>query len=132
MIRTGDALTTFDMAAESVLQAAARTLARRDSEFKHQRRLMSGGVCEATAFAAAGYSVTGVAFPLGNYHNAATSIPDPEGGVGAEYIRLSDFFGGVDLLTEAAVSVEARAETPAADRLGPVPDEVRARLMTGR
>ena len=132
VIRTGDALTTFDMEAESVLQSAARTLAKRDAEFKHQRRLMSGGVCEATAFFAAGYSVTGVAFPLGNYHNATTSIPDPEGGVGAEYIRLSDFLGGVDLLAEAAVSVEARAETPAADRLGPVPDEVRARLMTGR
>ena len=131
VIRTGDALTTFDMDAESVLQSAARSLAKRDSAFKHQRRLMSGGVCEATAFSAAGYSVTGVAFPLGNYHNATTSIPDPEGGVGAEYIQLSDFLGGVDLLAEAAVSVTVRDETPAADRLGRVPDDVRARLQAG-
>ncbi len=132
VIRTGDALTTFDMRAEGVLQSAARKLAKRDSAFKHQRRLMSGGVCEATAFSAAGYVVTGLAFPLGNYHNATTGIPDPEGGVGAEYIQLSDFLGGIDLLAEAAVSVEARDETPAADRLGPVPDEVRQRLRTGR
>ncbi len=132
VIRTGDALTTFDMEAESVLQSAARALAKRDPAFKYQRRLMSGGVCEATAFSAAGYSVTGMAFPLGNYHNATTSIPDADGGVGAEYIRLSDFLGGVDLLAEAAVSVSARSETPAADRLGPVPDDVRARLRAGR
>ena len=130
VIRTGDALTTFDMEAEGVLQSAARSLAKRDSAFKHQRRLMSGGVCEGTAFSAAGYSVTGLAFPLGNYHNATTSIPDPDGDVGAEYITLSDFLGGVDLLAEAAVSVSGRDKTPAADRLGPVPDEIRSRLQS--
>ena len=132
VIRTGDALTTFDMDAERALQAAARSLAGRDAGFKHQRRLMSGGVCEATAFSAAGYKVTGVAFPLGNYHNATTSIPDVDGGVGAEYIRLSDFLGGVDLLEETARGVSKRDDTPAAARLGPVPDEVRARLEAGR
>ena len=131
VIRTGDALTTFDMDAEIVLQAAARSLAMRDSAFKHQRRLMSGGVCEATAFSAAGYSVTGLAFPLGNYHNATTSIPDADGGVGAEYIRLADFLNGVDLLAETAGSASRRGRTPAEDRLGPVPEEVRSRLRAG-
>ena len=130
VIRTGDALTTFDMDAERVLQSAARSLAERDSAFKYQRRLMSGGVCEATAFSASGYTVTGLAFPLGNYHNATTSIPDPDGGVGAEYIMLSDFLGGVDLLAEAATSVSSRDKTPAANRLGRVSDEVRARLQS--
>ena len=89
---------------------------------------MSGGVCEATAFAAFGYLVTGLAFPLGNYHNSTTKIGDPEGGVAAEYIELSDYLGGVDLLTEAARSA-ARPDDASPRRLmGDVPDEVRRRL----
>ncbi|MYB48310.1 MAG: M28 family peptidase, partial [Dehalococcoidia bacterium] len=96
VIRTGDALTTFNSEAERVLTAAVASIQGREPEFKAQRQLMSGGVCEATAFSSAGYAVTGVAFPLGNYHNATTVIPDPEGGVAEEYIRVSDYLGGVE------------------------------------
>ena len=89
---------------------------------------MSGGTCEATAFAAFGYSVTGIAFPLGNYHNATTEISDPEGDVGAEYIHRSDYLGGVALIEEAARSAAAGAGTKARWSLRPVPDDVRKRL----
>ena len=129
VIRTGDASYTFDGHAEQVLRAAGVRLRERDGDFKTQRQLMSGGTCEATAFASFGYQTTGIAFPLGNYHNATTRVPDPDGGVGAEYIELSDFLGGVDLIAEAARGGSAGRETaPGPWTLGQVPDEVRARL----
>ena len=125
VIRTGDALTTFDGNAERTLTAARDAIRERDPDFQCQRQLMSGGVCEATAFALYGYPVTGIAFPLGNYHNATTAIPDPEGGVGAEYIALSDYLGGVALMAEA---MRRAGDAPAARRLGDVPPDVRERM----
>ena len=83
-------------------------------------------MCEATAFSLAGYAVTGVAFPLGNYHNATTTIPDPAGGVAEEYIRVSDFLSGVELLAEAATLPVGWDKNPS--RLGDVGDDVRERL----
>ena len=128
VIRTGDALYTFDADAEQVLIVAREAIRKRDPEFKSQRQLMIGGVCEGTAFALFGYRVTGLAFPLGNCHNATTSISDEGGGVDAEYVRLSDYLGGVDLLTEAVRSVGDRGDSPARRRMRKVPEEVRARL----
>ena len=130
VIRTGDALTTFDWEAERVLTAAAASIRRRNPDFKVRRQLMTGGVCEATAFSMAGYSVTGVAFPLGNYHNATTTIPDPDGGVAEEYIRVSDYLGGVELMAEAAITgVEGDGAT---SRIGAVTKDVRERLRRSR
>lgn len=136
IIRTGDAAYTFDADAEQVLIAARESIRGRDPEFKCQRQLMSGGTCEATAFAVFGYHATGIAFPLGNYHNAtipidagrSARIPDPDGGVDAEYIRLSDYLGGVALIAEAAVSVAKRNDSPTRQRLRQVSDEVRRRM----
>ncbi len=129
VIRTGDALYTFDAEAEQALIVARESLRERDPEFKSQRQLMSGGVCEGTAFAVWGYRATGMAFPLGNYHNATTNIRDQESGIGAEYIRVEDFLGGVDLLTEAALSVPRRFDSPARERVREVPDDVRQRML---
>ena len=130
VIRTGDALYTFDAEAEQVLIVARESIRQRNPDFKSQRQLMSGGVCEGTAFAVWGYRATGMAFPLGNYHNATTGIRDPESGIGAEYIRVEDFLGGVELLTEAAKCVGKRNDSPARERVREVPDDIRAR-MTG-
>ena len=96
VIRVGDARTTFDADAEAYLATARDRLASA-GEFRSQRQLMSGGVCEATAFSAFGYRTTGMAFPLANYHNGS-----PGGSVAAESIALADFAGGVSLLAEAA------------------------------
>ena len=131
VIRTGDALYTFDAEAEQVLIVARESIRKRNPDFKSQRQLMSGGVCEGTAFAVWGYRATGMAFPLGNYHNATTGIRDPESGIGAEYIRVEDFLGGVELLTEAANCVSRRNESPASERVRQVPDEIRARMTDG-
>jgi endoglucanase len=127
VIRTGDASYTFDADAEQVLIAARERIRERNPDFQCQRALMSGGTCEATAFALYGYSVTGLAFPLGNYHNATTSILDPEGGVGAEYIRLSDYLEGVELIAETASSVSGCSNSPARTH-SQVPDDLRRRL----
>ena len=123
VIRVGDAGSTFDSDAESVLVRAREVLAERDDGFRSQRQLMSGGVCEASAFAAYGYRTTGIAFPLGNYHNGA-----PEGRIEAEYIHLEDYMGGVALIEEAARRVSDRVNTAFRRRLQSVPDEMRRRL----
>ena len=128
VVRTGDASYTFDADAEQVLIAGRESIRERAPEFRCQRALMSGGTCEATAFALYGYRTTGLALPLGNYHNATTSIPDPDGGVDAEYIRLSDYLAAVDLISEAAASVAKRESSPTRRRLRHVPAEVRDRL----
>ena len=125
VIRTGDAASTFDGRAEQALITARQRILERTPEFRCQRQLMSGGTCEATAFAMYGYSVTGIAFPLGNYHNATTDLRDPDGGVGAEYIALADFLGGVDLIAEAA---RESGGAPAERRLPDVGQDVRERM----
>ena len=98
VIRVGDRMTTFDHEAESVLHGAAnRVAARGDSKgFKVQRALMGAGGCEASAFKAHGYRVTGTSFPLGAWHNT-----EDDGSIKPEYIHVDDFNSGVELITEA-------------------------------
>ena len=124
VIRVGDAGFTFTADAEAVLIRARETIRERDKGFKCQRQLMSGGTCEASAFAVFGYQTTGIAFPLGNYHNGA-----PEGRIEAEYIHIDDYLGGVELLTEAALRVSDRANTAFRQRLREVPPELRQRML---
>ena len=124
VIRVGDAGFTFSADAESVLIRARETLKERDTGFKCQRQLMSGGTCEASAFAVCGYQTTGIAFPLGNYHNGA-----PEGRIEAEYIHIGDYLGGVELLTEAARCVSDRTNTFFRQRLREVPVDIRQRML---
>ena len=124
VIRVGDAGMTFSAEAEAVLVRARESLQAGNRGFRVQRQLMSGGVCEASAFARYGYRTTGLAFPLGNYHNGS-----PEGEVGAEYINIDDFLGGIQLMTEAAYRVEERENTAFAQRLGEVPEDLRQRLI---
>ncbi len=124
VIRVGDAGSTFDADAESVLIRAREALNEREGGFACQRQLMSGGVCEASAFAAYGYRTTGIAFPLGNYHNGA-----PEGRIEAEYIHVDDYLGGVALMEEAARRVSDRVNTAFRTRLKSVPEDMRRRLL---
>ena len=123
VVRVGDAGYTFDAEAESALIRARETLQSRPEGFNVQRQLMSGGTCEASAFALYGYRTTGIAFPLGNYHNGA-----PGGGIEAEYIHIDDFMGGIELMLEASYRVSDRANTGFRERLRQVPDEFRQRL----
>ena len=124
VIRVGDASFTFDAEAEGVLVKAREELMEGNPNFKAQRQLMSGGTCEASAFRYYGYRTTGIALPLGNYHNAT-----PDGGVAAEYIHINDFMGGVELMVQAARSVARRRESRPWLRMGGIPSHYRARLI---
>ena len=117
VILRGDASYTFYAESENILALAKKSLLAQDPEFKCQRQLMAAGSCEATAFAVNGYSTPGIAFPLGNWHNATTKIPDPEGGVGMEYISRSDFFNGTDLIFTSALVSYSKFSSPVKERL---------------
>ena len=96
VIRTGDRAATFDYEAEAYLGEAVHKIKSTNYDFKVQRQLMNAGGCEASAFKAFGYKVTGTAFPLGAWHNRG------ETGVEPEFISKDDFAGGVILIAEAA------------------------------
>lgn len=78
VVRLGDRRTVFDADGMQLLSdLAGRVLPQR-----HQRRIMDGGACEATAATAFGIPTVGLTVPLGNYHNQGL-----EGG--ADCLRLS-------------------------------------------
>ena len=125
VIRTGDRSTTFDNAAEAYLVSAAAAIRERAPEFKSQRQLMGAGGCEASAFSAFGYSVTGLAYPLGNWHNNG-----PDQTIAAEYISLEDFGNGAMLLAEAATRAGTAPSAASTTRLRePVGARERNRLL---
>jgi putative aminopeptidase FrvX len=92
VVRLGDRRGPFDPAATQVLtQVARRTLPKR-----HQRRIMDGGSCEASAALAWGLPAIGISVPLGNYHNQGLEGgPDCRGrnGPAPEFVHLDDVNG---------------------------------------
>ncbi len=113
IVRVGDRLSVFsprllrsiDLVCERVAGGPPPTASQKLSEapaWKWQRRLMSGGACEATAFCAFGYESACVCLPLGNYHNMG-NLDEVQAGRGEarierEFIARSDFDGLIDLL----------------------------------
>jgi endoglucanase len=89
VVRLGDRRTVFDPAALAVLTRVAETAL----PGRHQRRIMDGGSCEATAATAWGLAAVGLSVPLGNYHNQGfEGGPDcaaPEGPA-PEMVHLDD------------------------------------------
>ena len=77
VVRLGDRRTVFDAGGMQLLSE----LAERCLPGTHQRRIMDGGSCEATAATAFGIPTLGLTVPLGNYHNQGL-----EGG--ADCVRL--------------------------------------------
>ena len=60
---------------------------------KHQKRIMDGGSCEATAATIYGLTTIGITLPLGNYHNQGLEGgPDCRGQAGPapEFIHIDD------------------------------------------
>lgn len=96
IVRVGDRLSVFDPPLSEALRTAAERVGAETSDagFRYQRKLMDGGACEASAFCAAGYRASGLAVPLGNYHNASDHGP----GVAAEEVLIADYLAEVDLL----------------------------------
>ena len=106
IIRIGDRSTVFDAELSNSITDAARS-----AGLVHQRKLMDGGGCEATAFGAFGYRATGLCLALGNWHNrgnlTAVESGDHDAAVPMlEEISLDDFHGLVDLLLIAAAGLD--------------------------
>jgi hypothetical protein len=96
IVRVGDRMSVFAPTLTESLRVAAEAVGQRDPTFRYQRKLMDGGACEATAFCASGYRASGLAVPLGNYHNAS----DDGLGVAAEHVLVDDWQAEVALLVE--------------------------------
>ncbi len=96
IIRTGDRISTFNNSTEKFLIYSADNLQNKNKKFKYQRQLMSAGGCEASAFKAFGYKVSGLAYPLGNWHNRGA------GKIEEEYISVFDLLSGQSLIEEVA------------------------------
>ena len=105
IVRVGDAASIFDTGLTHALALAAKNRAERDPTFKFQRKLMDGGVCEATPFCAHGYRASGLALPLGNYHNQAFDSHD-QPCMGPESVKVDDFRCEIELLIELALHPE--------------------------
>lgn len=89
VVRLGDRRTPFDSGALQVLSDLALKILPQ----RHQRRLMDGGACEATATTAWGLPTVGITLPLGNYHNqgldGGMDCPNASGPA-PEFVHLDD------------------------------------------
>ena len=125
IIRVGDRTSIFDNALTYRLTQVAEQLVkqtkRRRSPFQYQRKLMSGGTCEATAFCDAGYTATCICLPLGNYHN----MNETTGRIDCETISRGDYLQLIQLLT-----VIAQQHHPPASSNTPETSEVPKTLPT--
>lgn len=102
VVRLGDRRTVFEPDALNVLTR----LARERLPQRHQRRIMDGGTCEATAATVYGLPAIGISVPLGNYHNQGfEGGPDarPAGGPAPEFVHLDDV-EGLTALCEALLA----------------------------
>lgn len=92
VVRLGDRRTVFHPGYLKVLTDVAQEVL----PGRHQRRVMDGGTCEATAAITYGLPAIGLSVPLGNYHNEGF-----EGGPGCraprgpapEFVHLDDIDG---------------------------------------
>ena len=92
VVRLGDRRTVFDAGYLRILSEVAEQVL----PGKHQRRVMDGGTCEATAVLAWGLPAIGISVPLGNYHNEGfEGGPDCAGarGPAPECVHLDDVEG---------------------------------------
>jgi len=111
IVRVGDRLSVFSPSLTNTISDLLISHAKKTPTFRWQRKLMPGGACEATAFAAFGYESTCLCLPLGNYHNmtaidetlaAAARNLRTRGAVAPEFIALDDFHSLVEMLLVAA------------------------------
>lgn len=96
VVRLGDRRTVFEPGAMGLLS----DLAEKHLPGKHQRRIMDGGACEASAATAYGLPTVGLTVPLGNYHNQSLEGgPDSRGpgGPAPEFVHIDDVSGLLQL-----------------------------------
>ena len=121
ILRVGDRLSVFSPALTNRLSELLSEHRKKYPRFKAQRKLMPGGVCEASTFSAYGYESTCVCLPLGNYHNMV-DIDGVMGGsrpanVGPEFISLDDYHGMIELLIFFAAQLDGQRVGRIVDRM---------------
>ncbi|MFN8584871.1 MAG: M20/M25/M40 family metallo-hydrolase [Dehalococcoidia bacterium] len=102
IIRVGDALHVFSPAMTQWMTSTAQELAVLGDGFRYQRKLMDGGVTEATAYDLYGYETGAACIALGNYHNAGARSK-----VAPETVDLGDLEGLVRLFVRMFETVPA-------------------------
>jgi len=100
VIRLGDRLSVFTPEIIYFMDACAENLKKKNPSFKYQRRIMDGGMCEATPFVNHGYMAGGISYPLVNYHNMENPLPDKPDRIAAEQLHLDDLYSGILLMYE--------------------------------
>jgi endoglucanase len=120
VIRVGDRRWIFDAGVTGALSRCADDLAQRVDGFSVQRRLMDGGVCEATPLSRSGRATGAVALPLDNYHNDGGKRLRPEA------VHLGDAENLVLLLTNLA-SQRCGAHAVVVDSVAALDDLLRSR-----
>jgi len=107
ILRVGDQIGIFDSHLTHRIGCLLHRHQKTFPGFRWQRKLMSGGACEASAFGAYGYTAACACLPLGNYHNMrdpdtkllrARAVP--------ERIDLGDFYGLIELLSVVAMGLD--------------------------
>ena len=98
VIRVGDRISVFDDAVTAELVDAAKEV-----KIPHQRALLDGGACEATAMNLYGVAAAGLSVILGNYHNCP-----PRKGIKEECISLADAKSLVKLITATVIRMSDR------------------------
>jgi endoglucanase len=92
VVRLGDRRTVFDPGYLHILSE----IAAQELPGRHQRRVMDGGTCEATAAIAWGLPAIGISVPLGNYHNQGLEGGQDcanKDGPAPEFVHLDDIDG---------------------------------------
>ncbi len=125
IVRVGDRISIFTprmtdavaKRAEQVAGGPAQALAQQKQgdlpAWRWQRKLMSGGACEASVFCDAGFDCMCICLPLGNYHNMGDLTAVQAGTntrpatIEREYISVRDYEGLVDLLVACGIDLPA-------------------------
>jgi endoglucanase len=110
VVRLGDKFGVFDARALHVLSRLAAQILP-DS---HQKRVMDGGTCEATAAICSGIPAIGISIPLGNYHNQSLQGgPDaaPSMGPAPEFVSLQDISGMLAQRPDSAGIIPSKPST---------------------
>ncbi|GAB4549953.1 MAG: hypothetical protein Tsb0013_11500 [Phycisphaerales bacterium] len=129
IVRVGDRMSTFHPVLTSAFADLARALENEARErqdetpFRWQRKLMTGGACEASCYQAYGYEAACLCLPLGNYHNMSeldrVEDEEPEAlehaRCGPEHVAIFDWLGMVELLVGAGTRLNE--PTPMLDKL---------------
>ncbi len=121
ILRVGDRLSVFSPELTNRLSLLLQEYQAARPRFKAQRKLMPGGVCEASTFSAYGYQASCVCLPLGNYHNMV-DIDDVQAGrrparTGPEIIAIADYKGMIDLLVHFARELDRATVKPIRERM---------------